>query len=452
MLSVVKDYPRINICCIISATLILSLLLWVSVPASGMSRAAVLYISVPVILLLAVLIAAFISNTKNNREMETSLSESEEEYRALFEDSKDVVFISTPAGRLIDINRAGVELSGYSSKEELIGIDLNEDLYIDHADRAKFQAILNERGFVKEFEVGMRNKTGEKLTVLISSSAAMSSKYGMVVYRGIIRDITEHKKLEQQLFHSQKLEAVGQLAGGVAHDFNNILTAIIGFSSLLQMKTKEDMTKEYTDRILELSERATGLTQGLLAFSRKQIINPKPEDINKIVGTMGELLRHIIGRDIELNTTLSSQGMSVFVDRGHIEHVLMNLAANARDAMPEGGTLTISTAPVVPDGKFRETHGFSDKGNYALITVMDTGTGMNEETRDKIFEPFFTTKEVGKGTWLGLAMVYGIIKQHNGLINVYSEVGRGTIFRIYLPIIESETKVRLGEQALNIHG
>jgi PAS domain S-box-containing protein len=384
--------------------------------------------------------------------MEESVRESEEKYRALFEDSKDVVFISSQAGRFLDINTAGVELFGYSSKKELLNIDLNKDLYISPADRMKYQAMLNDGGFVKDYEVDMKKKSGERLTVLISSSCFRNTKDNMIVYRGIIRDISEHKKLEQQLFHAQKMEAVGQLAGGVAHDFNNILTAIMGFSSLLQMKTKEDLTKDYTERILELSERATNLTQSLLAFSRKQLINPRPANINEIVGTIGELLMRIIGEDIELKSTLSPQGMVVFVDRGQIEHVLMNLAANARDAMPDGGTLTISTTSIVLDGKFIETHGFGDIGNYSMISVMDTGVGMNGLTRARIFEPFFTTKEVGKGTGLGLAMVYGIIKQHNGFINVYSEVGEGTIFRIYLPILQIKAEEKTTEQTWTMEG
>jgi signal transduction histidine kinase len=281
----------------------------------------------------------------------------------------------------------------------------------------------------------MKKLSGEKLNVLITASTVKDEKGNITAYRGIIRDITEPKRLEHQLLESQKMEAVGQLAGGVAHDFNNILTATMGYCSLIQMKTKEELTKTRAEHILALSEKAAGLTQSLLAFSRKQVINPKPTDINEIVNSTSILLRRLIGEDIELRTVLSEESVTVIVDRGQIEHVLMNLATNAKDAMPHGGTLTISTEPVELNREFIETHGYGEIGKYALLSVADTGIGIDESTRERIFEPFFTTKEVGKGTGLGLAMVYGIIKQHNGFINVHSEPDKGTIFRIYIPSI-----------------
>jgi signal transduction histidine kinase len=292
-----------------------------------------------------------------------------------------------------------------------------------------------DKGFVKDYEVEMKKVSGEKLTVLITSSTVKDEKGNVTAYRGIIRDITEPKRLEHQLLQSQKMEAVGQLAGGVAHDFNNILTAMMGYCSLIQMKTKEELTKTRAEYILALSEKAAGLTQSLLAFSRKQVINPKPTDINEMVNSTSILLQRLIGEDIELRTVLSRESITVIVDRGQIEHVLMNLATNARDAMTQGGILTISTEPVELNREFIETHGYGEIGKYALLSVADTGIGIDESTRERIFEPFFTTKEVGKGTGLGLAMVYGIIKQHNGFINVHSEPDKGTTFRIYIPSI-----------------
>ena len=251
----------------------------------------------------------------------------------------------------------------------------------------------------------------------------------------------EKEKLHAQLLQAQKLEAVGQLAGGIAHDFNNILTAMIGYGHLLKMKLKEDdPLRTYADQILSLSDKAANLTQSLLSFSRKRIMNPEPVPLNEIIKKIDHLLSRIIGEDIRLQTMLSEEDLIVMADSGQIEQALMNLATNARDAMPKGGGLTIGTEKIAIDEEFIKEHGFGKEGEYALIAVTDTGAGMDRETREKIFEPFFTTKEVGKGTGLGLSMVYGIIKQHEGYINVYSEPGSGTTFRIYLPLIEAEAE------------
>jgi PAS domain S-box-containing protein len=257
----------------------------------------------------------------------------------------------------------------------------------------------------------------------------------------ISRDITESKKLQQQLLQSQKMEAVGQLAGGIAHDFNNILTAIIGYGSLLQMEmSRDDPLSTYITHILTSAQRAANLTQALLAFSRKQIISPKPIDLNGIIRILEKLLSRLIGEDIELTIDLTHKDLTIMADSTQIEQVLMNLATNARDAMPEGGSLIISTDLVRFDCEFITAHGYGRPGSYALISVEDTGEGIDMTARERIFEPFFTTKEMGKGTGLGLAMVYGIIKQHDGYINVYSEPGNGTIFKIYLPTIKSKVE------------
>lgn len=257
----------------------------------------------------------------------------------------------------------------------------------------------------------------------------------------IVRRKTEEEKnkIHAQLLQAQKMEVVGRLGGGIAHDFNNILTAMIGYGQLLKMKMKEDdPLRTYADHILSLSDRAADLTQSLLAFSRKQIMNPCPANLNEVIKRIDHLLSRIIGEDIYLQTMLSEEDLIIMADPGQIEQALMNLATNARDAMPGGGLLTIGTETVAIDSGFVKEHGYGKEGEYALIEVTDTGAGMDRETKEKIFEPFFTTKGVGKGTGLGLSMVYGIIKQHEGYINVYSEPGRGTAFRIYLPLIEAK--------------
>ena len=252
----------------------------------------------------------------------------------------------------------------------------------------------------------------------------------------IHNDITEKRKLEDQLRHAQKMEAVGTLAGGVAHDFNNILTAIIGYGALMQMKMdKDDPLRSHVDQIIASTERAANLTQSLLAFSRKQAINPQPLEVNTLVTRVEKLIARLIGEDIDITVSLGDAPMTIRADAGQIEQVLMNLATNARDAMPQGGLLSIKTGIMELDHDFIRVHGYGREGRYALLSVSDTGVGMDENTRHRIFEPFFTTKEVGKGTGLGLAIVYGMVKQHNGYITVYSEPGKGTTFNLYLPLV-----------------
>lgn len=250
----------------------------------------------------------------------------------------------------------------------------------------------------------------------------------------IIEDITKRKKLEEQLRQSQKMESIGTLAGGVAHDFNNILTVIMGSAALLQRKLRNEPEQEkLVNQILSSSERAARLTHSLLAFSRKQTIQLLSLDVNDVVSLQQDFLERIIGEDVRLETAFSSERLPVFADRSQLEQVLMNLAANARDAMADGGVLRIETSRIDSRGHSAEMADCKP-GQYALISISDTGSGMDKATSTRIFEPFFTTKERGQGTGLGLSMAYGIISQHNGSISVYSEPGHGTVFRIYLPL------------------
>ncbi len=249
--------------------------------------------------------------------------------------------------------------------------------------------------------------------------------------------ITKVRMLEEQLLHAHKMAAMGTLAGGIAHDFNNILFAIIGYGSLIQMTLKpDDPSLPHLKEMLDAGERAARLTRGLLAFSRKGSMGLRAVKVTDLIGDFRNMLERIIGEDIEFRVAADPDPGELIVqaDTGQIEQVLMNLAANARDAMPRGGTLTIETERVTMDSGFIALHGFGQPGSYAAIVVTDTGTGMADATRRRIFEPYFTTKEPGKGTGLGLSIAFGIVKQHSGFLECQSEPGKGTTFTIYLPV------------------
>ncbi|MEJ2033291.1 MAG: ATP-binding protein, partial [Deltaproteobacteria bacterium] len=258
----------------------------------------------------------------------------------------------------------------------------------------------------------------------------------------VIRDITEHKQLEEQLRQAQKMEAIGNLAGGIAHDFNNLLTTIIGYSelSLLKMSVPEPYKENFTT-ILNAGKRAAALTRQLLVFSRKQVLEMKVIDLNQVVGGMTEMLSRLLGENIELKLFTEAKHPQIMADVTQVEQIVLNLAINARDAMPEGGSVIIETANVHLDEEYARRHQGVAAGNYLMLTVTDTGEGVPAEIRDKIFEPFFTTKGMGKGTGLGLATVFGIVKQHKGHIYVYSEPGKGTTFKVYLPLAAGEAEI-----------
>ena len=237
---------------------------------------------------------------------------------------------------------------------------------------------------------------------------------------------------------AQKMEAVGLLAGGLAHDFNNIMTAIVGYAALVKKRMQPgDSAVPFLEHILSAADRAAKLTRSLLAFSRKQVIEARPVDLNTIVMNTEKIVMPLVGADIQFSLVLAAGPLTVMADSGQLEQVLMNLCTNANDAMNRGGRLTIETEAVAIDEAYRKAHLLEKSGRYAVISVSDTGTGMDEQTRKQIFEPFFTTKDVGKGTGLGLSIAYGIIKQHKGIISVYSEPGKGTTFKLFLPMIAS---------------
>jgi PAS domain S-box-containing protein len=387
---------------------------------------------------------------QDRRQAEEALRQSEEKYRNIFENALEGIFQSTPKGRIVSGNPALARMFGYASAEEMtMSIrNIGEQLYVRVEDRKRFMETLEGQGLVEGFEVEQYTRDGGIIWVSFNARAVRDEDGKNIFFEGICQDITERKRaeeerarLESQLLQSQKMEAVGQLAGGIAHDFNNILTALIGYASLLKTKMdKDEPLRGYVDHILSSSEKAANLTQSLLAFSRKQVMELKPYDVNLIIKRIESLLKRLLTEDIELKTVLTGQNVTAVVDVIQMDQVLLNLATNARDAMPAGGKLVIETRPVEIDGGFVKKHGYGEPGRYVQISVSDTGLGMDRRTKEKIFEPFFTTKGMGKGTGLGLSIVYGIIKQHGGFINFYSEPGHGTTFRIYIPAAQAGTE------------
>jgi len=374
---------------------------------------------------------------------EDALYASEKKFRDLLETIHLAAVILDCDGIIIFCNDYLFRLTGWSTDEVLTKnwFDLFFPEDVRESEKTVFRANI-EQGAMLHHENQILTRDGAFLHMVWDVAVLYGSAGRATGIAGIGIDVTEQRKLEEQLRQAQKMEAIGHLAGGVAHDFNNILTAIIGYGSLLLNKIPADNpSRAYVDHILAASERAANLTQSLLAFSRKQILNPKPVNVNDIVLGMKKILERVIGEDIEIKVGTADYNLIVKADKSQIEQVLMNLATNARDAMPLGGILTLTTEEVEIDNRFIQMHQYGEAGRYAVISVADNGVGMDEKTRGSIFEPFFTTKEVGKGTGLGLAMVYGTVKQHNGFINVYSEPGEGTRFNIYLPLAESDPQI-----------
>jgi PAS domain S-box-containing protein len=367
--------------------------------------------------------------------IEKALQESEDRYRTIFEISGNANVIVEEDMTISMVNAAFEKLSGFSRDEIEHKKSFLEFVEKDEITRlhSSLQALKeNLQSAHNEYECLLVNRGGSTRNVYASFSFIPDTKRCVASFI----DVTDLRKLQGQLLHSQKMEAVGQLAGGVAHDFNNILTIIMGYGSILLMNTdKDSMLKTYVESILSSAERATNLTQSLLAFSRKQSIKPKNIELNSVIKNVEKLLKRLIGEDIELKTQLSKTALPVFADPGQIEQALINLAANARDAMPQGGSLLVQTEMLNGDADLSGKFAHFKPGQYAQISVADTGTGMSQDTAERIFEPFFTTKEEGKGTGLGLSIVHGVITQHSGHIEVLSEPGKGTVFKMYLPLV-----------------
>jgi PAS domain S-box-containing protein len=380
---------------------------------------------------------------ESRRNAEAALRDSEERFRVLFESSPDPCYMGTVDGRYIDINRAAEELVGYS-REEVIGKSAFE-LGILHPDYfeagARMMAECMAGSPSSPTEIVVRHRDGREI-VIESRLAAVRMKDAVAIL-STGRDITarkqaemERRRLEEQLRQASKMEAVGRLAGGVAHDFNNLLTGIRGFTDLvLSGLAPGDAAHADLLEIQRATQRAAALTGQLLAFSRKQVVDPTVLDLNKLLVGAMRILERLIGEDVQLEFAPGADLSAVRVDPSGIEQVLINLAVNARDAMPNGGRLSIETTAVEIDSAFCSEHIDARPGAYVLLSVTDTGLGMSAGVLSHLFEPFFTTKGPGRGTGLGLSIIYGIVQQSNGFVHVESGVGEGSTFRIYLPAI-----------------
>ncbi len=359
--------------------------------------------------------------------------------RTLIDALPDAVFTRDAQGRFVNGNRAMLAALALDTEDELAGKSAAEALPqaqalradTDHAELMSGGALLSR----EEERFDGEGRSSWHLVIQVPLRAIDGAVVGLV---GISRDVTARRKLEDQLRQAQKMEAIGQLAGGIAHDFNNLLTVIVGYGELLADSARLDAgEREAVTEISAAAERAAALTRQLLAFSRQTMLQPKVLDLNATVTETGKLLRRLLGEDIVYTTALDASIEHVLVDRNQLDQVLMNLAVNARDAMPQGGTMSVETHNVELDDAYTANHPDCKPGRYVILALSDSGVGMSAEVMTHIFEPFYTTKGVGKGTGLGLAMVLGIVQQSGGCIHVYSEPGHGTTFEIYLPAMEA---------------
>jgi PAS domain S-box-containing protein len=383
---------------------------------------------------------------------EQALVESEEKFRNLIESSKDVIYSTSVEGEFVDINPAGETLFGYTI-EELLRMNIR-DLYKNKEDRVKFQKVIAEQGFVKDYSIMFMKKDKSPADCLLTSTLRKAEDGTIVGYQGIIRDITENKLLEEQLLQAQKMKAVGTLAGGMAHNFNNILVGIMGYSEyLLSKKEKDDPDYKALSTIYESTVKASDLTRQLLNIARGGDYKRVKLDMNSVVKRVIPLIKGTIDKTIEIVTDYDTNLFATEGDVGQLEQCILNLCINSRDAMPDGGKIIIETKNQFIDEHFVKTHLNAKVGSYVVLSIADTGTGIAPDVIDHIFEPFFTTKKHAGGSGMGLATVYGIVKNLQGIITVYSEVGEGTTLRFYFPAIEEKVEMdNLPQKGLKMKG
>ncbi|HGY55382.1 MAG TPA: hybrid sensor histidine kinase/response regulator [Caldithrix abyssi] len=364
---------------------------------------------------------------------------SEMKYRSVFENSQDAVMISNPKGNIIDANPAALEMFGYDNKEEFLELSVPQDIYLDIKDREKFLKEIKEFGFVKDMELRLKRKDGAPLVVLLSSTLHKDVENGDEQYLTVLKDVTERWQLKEQLAQAQRMESIGMLAGGIAHDFNNILGGILGYASLMKLQMpKEDRFYKFVDSIEKSAVRGADLTNQLLVFAKRGNPQLTRVSINDIVKDSVKIIRSTFPKYIQIETNLAEDIPFVLSDEAQLHQVMMNLCVNARDAIEGQGTITINTKNLTIDKEIAIQHNVTQENSYVVVEVADTGVGIDPDTLKHIFEPFFSTKEQGKGSGLGLSMIYGFVHSQNGFIDVESTPGRGSIFRIFLPAIPGE--------------
>ncbi len=366
----------------------------------------------------------------------TRLERSEHRFRTLFEGALEGVYRAEAGGRLFEVNPALVRLLGYDSGDELCALDPATALFEDAGARNRLEAELDSQGLVRGQEVVWLRRNGEPVVVSLHVRR-LSAPDGTRYDEGFVRDVTDSRRLEDRLRQAQKMEALGRVAGGVAHDFNNLLTVILGNLSLLEARVADKRTEhELVEALQDAAARAAGLTGQLLAFSRRQVLKTQILDLGVLTQGMAAILARLVGDNVELAVETSDAPCRVKADPAQLEQVILNLAINARDAMPDGGTLSLSTSGSAPSPDLRSRHPEAKADAYVTLEVKDTGRGMDERTLEHLYEPFFTTKSAGRGTGLGLATVYGIVTQTGGFIDVESQPGQGTTFRVCLPLAD----------------
>ncbi|MBK9778253.1 MAG: MASE1 domain-containing protein [bacterium] len=371
------------------------------------------------------------------RRADTELAHSRELLASINRNVNEGLYRSAPDGTIIYANVAFARLFGCETPEEILPINAFT-LHANPERREELKGVIARSDYIANEEVLFRRRDGSTFWGLVSSTVVHGADGAITGYDGAITDITVWKGLEEQLRQSQRLEAVGQLAGGIAHDFNNVLTAIVGYAELIRSSVPgQGEVHGFASGVLRAAERAAALTRQLLAYSRRQVLSPQVLELGAVVEQLGEMMHRLIGENIQLRITIDPAGSWSLVDRSQLEQVVLNLVVNARDAMAEGGTITITVAPIDVDGPLAERHVWLRPGPHVALVVADNGIGMTEETRARAFDPFFTTKARSKGTGLGLSTVYGIVKQSGGGVFIDSAAGSGTTVTVYLPRVEA---------------
>ncbi|MEK7667194.1 MAG: PAS domain S-box protein, partial [Gemmatimonadota bacterium] len=364
------------------------------------------------------------------------LRRSEAHYRSLVDGMPHGIYRSTEAGRFLSCNPALAVMLGYASEAELLRVDIATDVYQDPAQRERLIEERRERDVIEPLDAGWKRKDGTPITVRLSGRVVREPGGAILCFEMSAEDVTERRALENQLRQAQKMEAVGQFAGGIAHDFNNLLATVLTTAELMSDECAEgSQLGEDIRTIQHAALSGAELTRRLLAFGRRQQLELRPVDLTEVVRGFAKAARRLVREDIEIGIVLDQPVATVRADPSALEQILMNLVTNARDAIPESGSLVIQTGRATLDQEFCDTQGWGIPGEYVALTVTDTGIGMDDETRRRVFEPFFTTKPVGVGTGLGMAVVYGLAKEHRGYVQISSEVGHGTMVRVYLPAV-----------------